>query len=118
MREGLSFPAGVALGTMMWMTREGILSSAVFVTFVVISSLVLGWKEEDIGALTRNLLALCLTGLVVEALLNCYPALGIEDPVLANTIMLVGVGDALAGQLVVLPVVLVSGFISSLISSL
>lgn len=118
MRGSFSFPAGAALGIMMWATREGVLPSIAFVALAVIFSLALGWREEDPKILTRNLLAFCLIGLVVEALLNCYPALSIEDPVLANTVVLVGVGDALVGQLAVLPLALVSGFISSLVSSL
>ena len=67
-------------------------------------------------AVTLRVLAFSGGALAAEAIANSTPALGVEDPVLVNAILLVGIGDALAGLVVLIPIALVAGALSAPLS--
>ena len=107
----LSVGLGVLVGLLMTGTREGVLPSYVPVAAAAASAFALCWRT-DVRAVTLRVLAFSGGALAAEAIANSTPALGVEDPVLVNAILLVGIGDALAGLVVLIPIALAAEALS------
>lgn len=106
---------GALVGLLMAGVREGAFSSYIPVVVASASAFALCWRA-DVRAATLRVLAFSCGALAAEAIANSTPALRVEDPVLANAILLVGIGDALAGLLALMTIALVAGALSALLS--
>jgi len=119
-RRRLLWPISSALlgslaGLLMAGTREGVLPSYIPVGVAALSAFALCWRA-DVRDATLRILTFSAGALAAEAIANSTPALRVSDPVLVNAILLVGIGDALAGLLVLLPIALVAGALAALLS--
>ncbi len=111
----LALALGALASLLMAWTREGVLPSYVPVSVTLVSVLAACWGS-GVKEATLRVLTFSVGALVAEAVVNSAPAFRVSNRVLANAIILVGVGDALVGLLVMLPIVLVAGALSALLS--
>ncbi len=106
---------GIGVGLLMAGTRFGVFPSHLTLSIGAILTAI-ACRGRDPRESAENLVILLASALVSEAAVNCAPALAVGDRVLANAILLVGVGDAVAGQLILIPVLSTAAALAALAS--